>query len=1409
MKKLFYILLFSLMAGVALGQTILDSYTDGNFTANPTWSGDASNWTIVTSSDVAAGASNSNTLRLSAPKVIQYDYLSTQIANWGSSQEWGFFLGRRAQAYTAANKVFIWLYANDANLESSTVDGYQIVIGDDSGNDEILVQSVTNGVGTTFLTSANSIPNGLTDIGILIRVTRSSSGLWELFTSTLPTVNGTGAIASMIPNASNASISQGTATNTTYTPSANGFFGIVAYHSTGDNAIATVELDQVYFTIPGTPSINLTPSSMDYDTLLLNDTLESSYVVSGDNLTAGITVTAPSSEFKVSLTSGSGYSNSVTIPLQGDSVPPTNVYAIMVPTSEGTKSGNITNASAGAATQNVAVSGYGTKIHLLSNLASFGGVEVGQTSAEQYYRLAASGLGPESNLSVTAPLQYLVSLTSGSGYSSSCNIRADENGRILEDTVFVRFSPSSTGTKFDSISHVSSGAITRYQRVYGRGVDSEPTVQASNINFSNINTYDMRVSWNRGNGAGCVVVARCENPVANVPWDGYFYPYTAGVTDSFGKGSSLGDGHYVVYKGTGTQVTVRKLYGISTYHFAVFEYNGPDSCENYLTSAYPTGYQITNSMSGKISLTSLGIPYSQDFNSLDTSAQNLPTGWNYREEGSQANYLYTGGIGASNTGNVYSYGTVPEQAFGTLASGNLIPCLSAVFTNNTDGILTAVDIGYWGELWRLGNPARYDTLHFSISTAAGNWTANSQLDLLTPDTTGSYGPRDGNQNRYRAYKWASISGLNIANGADFRIRWLDHDIFSYDDGLAIDDFQLIPFNGVSIPRIIGTSPPDSAKDVAINAPIKIGFSEPMNPSSLIYTCSPDPGGWSASWNATYDTVTLSHNNFQYHQVGYGYTFTVTQARDTEGFNLTSGPKPNPFFFTTVYNPNAPPMYVTMLNVGQGDCIVIRSPTGKRILVDAGDGGDDIMITNFIKDSIDLGTNTKYLDYTFLSHYHDDHGGGLDEVISRLDSLRAYACDRGDWHTSGNSTYSNYIDSLTSKGWLAKRHPVSMGETFDIGGGAYLQVITFNGKTLSGDSIVPAADDENNHSLGLLLNYADKFKMIMCGDISKNVERLLSPDLGGRISILKSNHHGSDDANGLKWVTDLNPMVTLIPVGDGNSYGHVHIGARDSLLADPKTSKAAGDSNRIYRTELGSGAGCVAGRDTAMYENIHIEVTPANISYCFKVLNDGTTYPWLGGSPLSAHLTSFTALIGEEGVQLAWRTESEENTYLWEIERSAVVNGNYTKIGIIPGHGTTSQPHDYQFVDAEELSAGTYWYRLCEVELDGKRNYYGPVSVDYCPGGRFEFALGKARPNPFNRITTIDYQIKKAGTASLKVYNVLGQEVRTLADGEHAAGRHQAAWDGRDGKGRRAANGIYFYRLEAGGDRASERLMLLR
>lgn len=252
---------------LTFGQTLYESFTDGDFTANPVWVGNTSSWIVVANSDAAAGVTGSNTLRLSAPAASQTDYLSSQISSWDASQEWGFFLGRRAQALTSANQAYFWLYANESNLTSATVDGYRIAIGDDSGDDQIKLEYIVDGaVSSTVINPVSGIANARTDYGILVRVTRSSIGDWEIYTSTLPASNGVGAIATDIPNSTNANISQGTGNNNSLIPSTNGYIGVAALHSTAAIATASTEFDQIYFTT-GAPCSGASTGQASFNTI--------------------------------------------------------------------------------------------------------------------------------------------------------------------------------------------------------------------------------------------------------------------------------------------------------------------------------------------------------------------------------------------------------------------------------------------------------------------------------------------------------------------------------------------------------------------------------------------------------------------------------------------------------------------------------------------------------------------------------------------------------------------------------------------------------------------------------------------------------------------------------------------------------------------------------------------------------------------------------------------------------------------------------------------------------------------------------------------------------------------------------------------------------------------------------------
>lgn len=93
-----------------------------------------------------------------------------------------------------------------------------------------------------------------------------------------------------------------------------------------------------------------------------------------------------------------------------------------------------------------------------------------------------------------------------------------------------------------------------------------------------------------------------------------------------------------------------------------------------------------------------------------------------------------------------------------------------------------------------------------------------------------------------------------------------------------------------------------------------------------------------------------------------------------------------------------------------------------------------------------------------------------------------------------------------------------------------------------------------------------------------------------------------------------------------------------------------------------------------------------------------------------------------------------------------------------------------------------------------------------PGG---FELGQNYPNPFNPGTVIRYQLSVVSDVKLAVYDLLGREVRVLAEGRQAAGPHEAAWDGRDGRGTEMAGGVYYYRLTVDGRAMTRRMVLVR
>ena len=177
--------------------------------------------------------------------------------------------------------------------------------------------------------------------------------------------------------------------------------------------------------------------------------------------------------------------------------------------------------------------------------------------------------------------------------------------------------------------------------------------------------------------------------------------------------------------------------------------------------------------------------------------------------------------------------------------------------------------------------------------------------------------------------------------------------------------------------------------------------------------------------------------------------------------------------------------------------------------------------------------------------------------------------------------------------------------------------------------------------------------------------------------------------------------------------------------------------------------------------------------------------------LPVELTSFEASYKSNNVTLNWNTQSEINNKGFYIERRAFENGNtgnWQTISFINGHGSSTRRHKYSYIDNSLNSNSTrYDYRLKQVDLEGSFVYSNAISVTLSQPD--DFALFQNYPNPFNPSTNISYQIPTEGFVTLKVYNTLGKEVKTLVSGNQQAGKHSENFDASN-----MSSGIYYYQL---------------
>jgi hypothetical protein len=187
--------------------------------------------------------------------------------------------------------------------------------------------------------------------------------------------------------------------------------------------------------------------------------------------------------------------------------------------------------------------------------------------------------------------------------------------------------------------------------------------------------------------------------------------------------------------------------------------------------------------------------------------------------------------------------------------------------------------------------------------------------------------------------------------------------------------------------------------------------------------------------------------------------------------------------------------------------------------------------------------------------------------------------------------------------------------------------------------------------------------------------------------------------------------------------------------------------------------------------------------------------------MPVELTSFTANVNNNSINLNWITATELNNMGFNVERS-VNKFDWIKIAFVPGSGTSNFIRNYSYIDKSVSQPGKYFYRLKQIDNDGSYKYSKIIEINL--NAPSIFALNQNYPNPFNPSTVISYSLPLASNVKLIVYNTIGQTVKVLENGFKNAGNYSVNFNA-DG----LPSGIYFYKLEAGQFIQVKKMMLLK
>lgn len=225
-----------------------------------------------------------------------------------------------------------------------------------------------------------------------------------------------------------------------------------------------------------------------------------------------------------------------------------------------------------------------------------------------------------------------------------------------------------------------------------------------------------------------------------------------------------------------------------------------------------------------------------------------------------------------------------------------------------------------------------------------------------------------------------------------------------------------------------------------------------------------------------------------------------------------------------YIPN-PGFYITFINVGQGDGILIHGDNGTKVMVDGGSTSEKQVAKNCIVPYLKAeGIGT--IDYSIITHTDKDHISGILEILENNNSnrIRIKNLVMPDINMK-DDTYNELIEKAKLKKinvlYIKKGDTLSLDKT---------KIKCIYPETTT------TASDKNDYCTVLSVKNKTS-KILLTGDISKEIEEKIKDDIEENYTVLKVAHHGSNYSSSEKFLKKVNPKYSIISVGKNNSYGH--------------------------------------------------------------------------------------------------------------------------------------------------------------------------------------------------------------------------------------------------------------------------------